>query len=467
MLDDELDHIIREAAENHHPPYNDKAWEKMHLKLEKHLPQKTDRRKLIFFLLFFMLLGGAFFFTVNRFNGNNNSVSEKMTKKGNSDQLMAESLVQKSDIDKYKEGDNENSNGNKIARITINPDNNNPSTQPDNHTEKIEENSKINNLNNYNTKTTTGGKRKTNDHIVSVKPYAGSQAEDEVRAGNKSRNKKTAGKININITAGTPEKNDDESIVSSSTGIKNQEVKKPEINAKAEPEKELTKIDKIEKEKELILKSNKPLTASDTKKSKKNFPGNFGLTFSVGPDISFIKLNKLGKITLTYGAGLTYSFAQRFTARAGLYFSKKIYVAIPEEYHAVTYPNLTTIDADCKILEIPIGLSYNFRQRNKHNWFSGVGLSSFIMKNEGYKYNYKTSTGQTYNYYKEINNQNKHYFSVLTFSGGYNYRLNKRVSIQAEPYLKIPLSGVGLGKMNLKSTGILFTLTVKPFARGK
>ena len=36
-----MDHIIREAANNHHPAYNDKAWEKMEKQLDKQLPQKT------------------------------------------------------------------------------------------------------------------------------------------------------------------------------------------------------------------------------------------------------------------------------------------------------------------------------------------------------------------------------------------------------------------------------------------
>ncbi|MBL0183793.1 MAG: hypothetical protein IPP96_16500 [Chitinophagaceae bacterium] len=57
-----MDHIIRDAAENHHPTYNDKAWEKMEAMLDKQLPQKKDRRKYIFFLLFFLLLGGEFIF---------------------------------------------------------------------------------------------------------------------------------------------------------------------------------------------------------------------------------------------------------------------------------------------------------------------------------------------------------------------------------------------------------------------
>ena len=60
MQSEKMNIKIREAAENHHPAYDEKAWEKMEKLLDKHLPQKKDdRRRIIFFLLLFLLLGGA------------------------------------------------------------------------------------------------------------------------------------------------------------------------------------------------------------------------------------------------------------------------------------------------------------------------------------------------------------------------------------------------------------------------
>ena len=167
--------------------------------------------------------------------------------------------------------------------------------------------------------------------------------------------------------------------------------------------------------------------------------------------MSFVTLNNTGKTTLTYGAGISYGFAKRFTARAGFYVSKKIYQALPDQYNTPggNYPYLTDINANCKIYEIPVSLSYSFGQRKKHNWFGSVGLSSFLMKKEDYEYNYKTPAGQNYTYYHGVSNENKHYFSVLTLSGGYQYQFNKRLSLMAEPYFKIPLGGVGLGKIKL------------------
>ena len=61
-----------------------------------------------------------------------------------------------------------------------------------------------------------------------------------------------------------------------------------------------------------------------------------------------------------------------------------------------------------------------------------------------------------------IENENKHSFCNLNFSVGYQYWLNKKWSIGFEPYLKLPLNGVGTGKVKVTSAGVLFNLTFKP-----
>lgn len=87
------------------------------------------------------------------------------------------------------------------------------------------------------------------------------------------------------------------------------------------------------------------------------------------------------------------------------------------------------------------------------------------MKKENYEYNYKNPSGQTYSYYRNIDNENKHYFSMLSLSAGYQRNLSNRVAVAAEPYVNIPLKGVGYGKVKLKTAGVQVSVIVKPFAR--
>jgi hypothetical protein len=86
------------------------------------------------------------------------------------------------------------------------------------------------------------------------------------------------------------------------------------------------------------------------------------------------------------------------------------------------------------------------------------------MKSESYDYYYKyTLTGPTINSKWTTKNENKHFFSVLTLSGGYQHHLSKNISLTIEPYIKLPLSGVGYGKVKLNSGGMLFSIGAKPF----
>jgi len=188
---------------------------------------------------------------------------------------------------------------------------------------------------------------------------------------------------------------------------------------------------------------------------------------SLGPDVSGVKLRNTGKVTLTYGGLVSYSINDKFTLRSGFYVANKIYSADKDEYYASsgstwnTY--LQSVDAKCKVYEIPLTVSYNFSKTKNHNLFASAGLSSYFMKRESYIYYYKNSADSTYNWPWSVQNKNKHYFSVLNISAGYEYSVNKRISVTGEPYLKLPLSGIGAGKIKLNSAGVIFTVAIKPF----
>lgn len=124
---------------------------------------------------------------------------------------------------------------------------------------------------------------------------------------------------------------------------------------------------------------------------------------------------------------------------------------------------LTKIDADCKVYEIPLSITYQFNRSEKQGFFGGAAISSLIMKNEDYDYVYNYPGQPTYTYRHSVNNENRHLFSMLTLSGGYQRKLSNTFSIAAEPYIKIPLSGVGLGNVKLSGAGVLFSMQLRPF----
>ena len=48
---------------------------------------------------------------------------------------------------------------------------------------------------------------------------------------------------------------------------------------------------------------------------------------------------------------------------------------------------------------------------------------------------------------------------------GYERKLSSGFSFTVSPYVKLPLSGVGFGKVKLTSGGVMVSAVVKPFAR--
>lgn len=195
-------------------------------------------------------------------------------------------------------------------------------------------------------------------------------------------------------------------------------------------------------------------------RKKKILTDNLFFTLGAGPDLSAVGV-KLGKVQFNYGLGLGYEFSDRVSVRTGIYFSRKIYTASPEDYKGSVayYPNLKKVDADCRIYEIPVLVNYGFLQRGSSSFFVSGGLSSYIMKKEKYDYTFRPPySPQDVRYTHTYQNENNHLFSTLHLSAGFTKKISPKLSIQTEPYFKLPLSGIGEGSVRLNSAGLSVNL---------
>ncbi|MEP7143823.1 MAG: hypothetical protein ABI707_13170 [Ferruginibacter sp.] len=440
---DNMDELIREASNSHHPAYDDKAWEKMEALLDKHLPLKNNRRRrhAIFFLLLLFIAGAAFFATLFLYQ----TEHEKDTVS-----------VESKPTDILSRGSTSNgrpADGHLITKASKISKDISPGFLQGISKKETRENLKKSSRD-YHPGINQGGIRASSSGAISDI----TNEKDIIIKTDQSLPEKDEPDLNINKNripaSSTPGANDQPlnttipTVKNDSTGM----VVKKETTAAATP-----------------IPSGKP---TSKKAIKKGFANNFAVNLSAGPELSFVRLGDPGKGRINYGIGLSYSFANRITVRSGFYIAKKIYTAKPGDYHPPAWywtynTDLKKVDADCNVYEIPLAASYNFKQRKNHNWFAGIGFSTFLMKKETYNYLYKDAWGQTMNKSWTLLNGEHHYLSVLTISGGYQYRVNDHFSISAEPYLKLPLHGIGFGKINLNSGGLLFTASIRPFAKRK
>jgi hypothetical protein len=431
MKPDKLDIKIQEAAAQNEPAYTEEAWSAMEKLLDEKMPQKKKDKKKFFwlFLFLFIVAGGAsLLLWPGKDNRNEMALQKtnaaKLPTGRKDDTQMTQNDTSTKSISSYftappvkpKSVNKKNqslqttiNNGSQVMVNNKNIDNNNDEVFP--RAEKKTEETK----NQFIQKTRLPANKETSQDENEQTAITGSGKDSSIRKGE-----------NIFKTKDsliTQENNHD-------TSLKKTSASKPQ----------------------------------------KKFANSFAIDFSAGPDVSAIGLENIGKMQVVYGAGVRYSISKKLTVRTGFYVERKIYDAQPSAYNPPSgfwnyYPNLKYIDADCKVYEVPLLVNYNFNQSLHHQWFASAGLSSYFMKNEDYKYFSKNLSGQSWYDTYEVRNKNRHYFSSFRLSAGYEKELGKNISLIAEPYINLPLSGVGYGKVKLNSAGILFSLSVKPFSK--
>jgi hypothetical protein len=462
---DELDKKIIEAADHHHPAYDEQAWEKMKKKLDKHLPEKKDDRRRLFFLLLGLLFltGGAFFVYIN---------SGRNDKKENLDSSTAVTKIN-STPEKLQKGELPATLPGEVAaadpvnrkKIATNPVGSETSEKIV-YNKQADKKIAINKFAEY-----RPGDLTKKEEAASLKLSPRGSMKTAVR-------KRNAPSVVVdNIVAAQK----DNRLLVRENNISNKESTETEIIKSKEASSDVKAVRETNKTAEEISKKENQdstakgitvnkIAAPEKENEKQKKKGSFILTLSTGIDVSAVDIKKIGTAAIQYGGGIGYNFANGITLRTGFFAGKKLYSADSADYNAPAgwwqyYPGLKNIKADCKVYEIPLFVSYKFKSVKNHSWFVSTGISSVIMKRETYDYLYKGAWGQYQTTQRTIKNQNKHLFSVLTLSGGYTYNLNKRIAFSAEPYFKMPLTGIGFGKIKLKSTGMLFSMSVKPFSK--
>lgn len=195
------------------------------------------------------------------------------------------------------------------------------------------------------------------------------------------------------------------------------------------------------------------------KKRKATIPTGFTIGFAFSPDFSSIGNMVFFKPGTNTGISLEYRISRRISISTGLIYANKIYQTSnwraykPYPGYWATYPTPDRIDGACQVIDIPVNVRVNLLNKERYSSFVSTGLSTYLMRKESYDYVY----GYNQVYTRKIFRENNHLFGVYNLSVGYERLLGKRFSIQAEPFVKVPISKIGFGNVKLLSSGIFFT----------
>jgi hypothetical protein len=190
-----------------------------------------------------------------------------------------------------------------------------------------------------------------------------------------------------------------------------------------------------------------------------------------GLNATSIKFQKVDNTSFDLGVLLGYQIGKKWGVEGGALLNKKFYYTKGEYFNidkirAFMPPNseIASVNGDCSMWEFPLSIRYDFKAASSHSLFVTAGVSSYLMNRENYNYvYYDPSTGQTWDYYKGYPNNSKYWLANLQLSAGYTHKLGKTSSLRIEPYIKVPMKGMGIGSIHLQSAGFHFGISKEVF----
>jgi hypothetical protein len=205
-------------------------------------------------------------------------------------------------------------------------------------------------------------------------------------------------------------------------------------------------------------------------KNKASLHMNRSLSFGIylAPDFTDAGSASNDRMSSNFGLTIGYQIFKKFSLNSGVILTRKNYAANGYDFHAPpgswlnsSNVQLNYVQGSCNMIEIPLAIRYDIDRIGKTQFFTEAGLSSYLMRNESYAYyyDYYGSPGKTE---KSYHNHNNYLFSTFSLSIGVEQQISKSLAIQVEPFVKLPLTGVGFGNLNLSSYGLGFSLRYSP-----
>jgi hypothetical protein len=181
------------------------------------------------------------------------------------------------------------------------------------------------------------------------------------------------------------------------------------------------------------------------------------LGLALTPDLSTVgSLSNFHQPGYKFGLTIEYEVSQNLSVLTGIVSTTVRYSVAGRNYNPPVYWNSgvspVEIIGECLLLDIPIGVKYDFLNFTRSRFFATAGLSSYVMLNEDYQFQYEGyNTGLAEGWSGKTGT--RHWMSNAGFSIGYELDLHKNWSIRAEPYIKVPVREVGWANVRLYSMG--------------
>jgi len=179
----------------------------------------------------------------------------------------------------------------------------------------------------------------------------------------------------------------------------------------------------------------------------------------------------MAKITGGYkiGGEVAYQFNNKLQLSTGLGVSMKKYetegvntVGLQARIAWADDVPPETVYGKCTVIEIPLDFNFYFKDFRSNGFFVGGGLNSYLMASEWYDFKFDPQYASQNELFWTTQDKNmkmkNHLFSIVSAQFGYQHQISNKLAIQVAPYIQIPLTGIGMGDVDLVSTGVQIKL---------
>lgn len=204
--------------------------------------------------------------------------------------------------------------------------------------------------------------------------------------------------------------------------------------------------------------------------SKKSGPAisKWSVAAYAGPEVSHTKTYKLGTLSSSFSLSAFYNISKRVFLSSGVSYSSKKFSgkgvdSKPPGGFWIANTNAVipdVITAKSNYLDIPLLAGYKIAGWRKSNISIIAGLSNYVITSEYYRFSFKTpNPGAKENW--ESHKTTFQPLSAANISISYSLDVRPGVSLEAAPYIKLPVRNSGWANYEITSSGISLGMKYK------
>jgi len=184
----------------------------------------------------------------------------------------------------------------------------------------------------------------------------------------------------------------------------------------------------------------------------------FGLVGGV--ELNGVKELNIEKVGYKFGVIGGYRFSNRVSVESGLLYNKKNYNADGQYFNMdKVSPDMPegmqviSLKGSCSILELPLNLNYQFTNALSNNFYFSGGFSSYLLSKEVNLYN-TVLNGMPVSVKGDYRQSSTYIAATLNLGFGYEKTFKAGSIFRINPYLQLPIGGIGVGQLQVMSAGV-------------